>query len=251
MAKQKSLIKLEGTIGDITFVKTKDGYIAKEKTSLNGQRIASDASFQRTRENNAEFGRAGKAGKTLRNALRSQLQNVSDSRMISRLTREMMRVLQADTVNARGERTVQEGNLALLTGFDFNIHGKLSTTFFAPYSATINRAAGELSVTIPSFVPMNMVAAPSGTTHFKILAAGAAVDFGAGKHTSDARESVVLPWNATTTLAITLTCNVPGGSTDPLFLLAGLEFLQEVNGVYYPLKNGSYNAMAVVQVDIQ
>lgn len=78
MAKQKGIIKLEGTIGDITFVKTKDGYIAKEKTGLTGERIANDPAFQRTRENGAEFGRAGKAGKMLRTAFRSLLQNAAD-----------------------------------------------------------------------------------------------------------------------------------------------------------------------------
>jgi hypothetical protein len=250
MAKQKSIIKLEGTIGDITFVKTKDGYLAKEKTSMNGQRIASDPAFQRTRENNAEFGRAGKAGKLLRNALRSQLKDVSDNRMVSRLTSEMIRVLQADAVNERGQRNVLEGDLSLLTGFDFNIQGKLSTTFYARYAATIDRTAGDLTVFIPPFIPAHMVAAPSGTTHFRILAAGAAVDFGGGGYESDAQESVVLPWNATATLGITLTCSVPGGSTDPLFLLLGIEFLQEVNSGYYPLKNGAHNAMAVVAVDL-
>lgn len=34
MAKQKGIIKLNGTIGDITFYKTKDGYIAREKGAL-------------------------------------------------------------------------------------------------------------------------------------------------------------------------------------------------------------------------
>jgi hypothetical protein len=79
LARQRSIIKLEGTIGDITFVKTRDGYLAKERTSMNGARITTDPAFQRTRENNAEFGRAGKAGNILRNALRGQLQKASDS----------------------------------------------------------------------------------------------------------------------------------------------------------------------------
>jgi hypothetical protein len=39
MAKQKGIIKIEGTIGDITFVKTKDGYITTEKTSMSGSTL--------------------------------------------------------------------------------------------------------------------------------------------------------------------------------------------------------------------
>jgi len=83
---------LRGTIGNITFYKSGDGYLAREKGGVGANRIATDPAFQRTRENGAEFGRAGKAGKVLRNALRSLLQNTSDSRMISRLTREMMKL---------------------------------------------------------------------------------------------------------------------------------------------------------------
>jgi hypothetical protein len=37
-------------------------------------------------------------------------------------------------------------------------------------------------------------------------------------------------------------------STKPLFLALGLEFFQEVNGRMYPLKNGSFNPLALVQV---
>jgi len=96
MAEQKGIIPLRGTIGNITFYKSKDGFMAREKGSLDANRIATDPAFQRTRENGAEFGRAGKAGKYLRTALRSLLQNVSDSRMIARLVKEMMRVIKAD-----------------------------------------------------------------------------------------------------------------------------------------------------------
>jgi hypothetical protein len=71
MAKQKGIIKLEGTIGDITFYKSQDGYLAREKGGVPADRIANDPAFQRTRENGAEFGAAGKAGKVLRNAIRA------------------------------------------------------------------------------------------------------------------------------------------------------------------------------------
>ena len=63
MARQRSIIKLDGTIGGITFYKSKDGYLAREKGGIPAERIRNDPAFQRTRENGAEFGRAGKAGK--------------------------------------------------------------------------------------------------------------------------------------------------------------------------------------------
>jgi hypothetical protein len=41
---------------------------------------------------------------------------------------------------------------------------------------------------------------------------------------------------------------VTPNSVSPLFLALGVEFFQEVNGQMYPLKNGTYNPLALVQV---
>lgn len=251
MAKQKGIIKLEGTIGDITFLKTKDGYIAKEKTSVNADRIANDPAFERTRENGAEFGRAGKAGKVLRNAFRSLLQAIADSRMVSRLTQTMMLVVKADTTNVRGERNVLDGETELLNGFDFNINSKLSTAIYAPYTHSINRTSGAVVVDIPSFIPGSMIAAPSGTTHFKIRAAAAEVDFENGAFTTQVAETGLLPWDNVATTAINLSNSLPANSTHPLFLVLSIEFSQEVNGNNYSLNNGAFNAMSLIEVSGQ
>jgi len=160
MAKQKGIIKLDGTIGGITFYKsTQDGYLAREKGGVSAEKIANDPAFQRTRENGEEFGRAGKAGKLLRNAIRAMLQNASDSRMVGRLTQKMVEVIQEDATNPRGQRNVIDGEAELLEGFEFNISGKLGTTLYAPFTGTIDRVAGTLTASIPSFVPINMLAA--------------------------------------------------------------------------------------------
>lgn len=249
MAKQKGIIKLDGTIGGITFYKSQDGYLAREKGGVSAEKIANDPAFQRTRENGEEFGRAGKAGKLLRNAIRAMLQNASDSRMVSRLTQKMVEVVQADITNPRGQRNVIDGEAELLQGFEFNISGKLGTTLYAPYTSTIDRVAGTLEASIPSFVPLNMIAAPGGTTHFKVVTAGAEIDFENETFVMDSNASAILPWDATATAVLTLTNTVTANSTKPLFLALGIEFYQEVNGQMYPLKNGAYNALALVKVD--
>jgi hypothetical protein len=248
MAKQKGIIKLAGTIGDITFYKSQDGYLAREKGTLDGARIANDPAFQRTRENGSEFGAAGKAGKMLRVALRALLQNTADSRMVSRLTQKMVEVIQADATNARGLRNVIDGEAELLEGFEFNKNGKLGTALYAPYTSTIDRVAGTLTVDIPAFIPANMIAAPGGTTHFKISSAGAEVDFENETYVVDSNSSNILPWDAIATAVINLANAVTANSTHPLFLALGIEFYQEINAVQYPLKNGAYNALSLVKV---
>jgi hypothetical protein len=248
MAQQKGIIPLKGTIGNITFYKSKDGYLAREKGSLDANRIANDPAFQRTRENGAEFGRAGKATKVLRNAFRSLLQNVSDSRMIARMVKEMMRVIKADELNPRGSRNVIDGEAELLTGFEFNANSKLGTSLYAPFTGDINRVSGNLSLLIPSFIPVNMVAAPSGATHFKIVSAGAEIDFENESYVADIQTTGDLPWDGNATAVINLVNAVTPNSTKVLFLLLGIEFYQHVNGVKYSLKNGAFNALAIVKV---
>ncbi len=249
MARQKGIIKLKGTIGDITFYKTQDGHLAREKGGIDASRIASDPAFQRTRENGSEFGRAGKAGKLLRTALRPLLLNSADGRMVSRLTQAMVKVIQADLVSDRGLRNVIDGEAELLFGFEFNIRGKLGTSLFAPFVATIDRVAGEISVDIASFIPANMIAAPSGTTHFKIISGGAEVDFEAETFVVATSETAILPWDATPTAVINQVNAVTAASTKPLFLALGVEFYQQINGTMYPLKNGAFNPLSVAKVD--
>jgi hypothetical protein len=248
MAKQRGIIKIEGTLGDITFFKTQDGYIAKEKTTISGSRIASDKAFQRTRENNAEFGRAGKAGKVLRTAIRTLLQNAKDRRVTSRLTKEMMKVIKADASSTRGQRNVVDGEAELLQGFDFNINAVLSTTLYAKYNTAIDRVTGLLEVVIPSFIPVNDLVIPDGATHYKIVCGGAEVDFENGVTVESTSATGVLPWDANATPAITLSNPVTANSTHPLFLLLGIQFFQQVNNINYPLKNGAFNALSLVKV---
>ena len=248
MAQQKGIIPLRGTIGNITFYKSGDGYLAREKGGIDANRIATDPAFQRTRENGAEFGRAGAAGKVLRGALRALLQNTADSRMVGRLTREMMRVIQADAINERGLRNVIDGEAELLEGFEFNINGKLGTTLYAPFTGTIDRVTGALNVAIPAFVPANMVAAPSGSTHFKIISAGAAINFENETYEVTMSATADLPLNGAATAVINLANAVTANSPHPLFLALGIEFYQQVNTTMYPLKNGAFNALSLVKV---
>ncbi len=248
MAKQKGIIPLKGTIGNITFYKSGDGFLAREKGGIDAKRIETDPAFQRTRENGAEFGRAGSAGKLLRTSLRTVLIRAADRKMVSRLTREMMKVIQADATNSRGQRNVIDGEAELLEGFEFNENGKLGTTLYAPFTTTIDRVTGQLKVDIPAFVPLDLITAPSGATHFKIVSAGVEIDFENKSYVADSKSTPELPWNDVAVVPISLTNTVTANSAHSLFLALGIEFLQAVNGGMYPLKNGAFNALALVKV---
>jgi hypothetical protein len=249
MARQLSIVKLKGTIGGINFYRSMDGFMAREKGGVDASRIATDPSFQRTRENGTEFGAACSAGKVLRVALRALLQNVSDTRMVSRLAQSMTQVIKADKTSVRGQRNVIDGEAELLKDFDFNINGLLSMCLFAPFTSTIDRAAGTLKVSIAPFNPKVLITAPDGATHFKIVAAGTEVDFENETNVTDSKESDMLPLDATITAALELSTSVTPASKHPLFIALGIEFYQDVNGEKYSLKNGAFNALKLVKVD--
>ena len=249
MARQDGVIKLTGQMGGISFYKSRDGHLVRLKSGVDGERIKNDPAFARTRENGAEFGRAGASSKLLRTALRTLILAVADGRMASRLTRQMMKVIQADATNTRGQRNVIDGEAELLRGFEFNLDGKLGSTFFAPFAPAIDRVAGNLTIDVPAYIPGNMIGAPQGATHFKLIAAGVEVDFEAGSYvvnTSATPEIVLGPQNEA---ALNLTNVVTPNSVHPLFVAFGIEFMQFINGAYYPLKNGAYNALQLVAVD--
>ena len=248
MAKQKSIFRLKGNIGGVSFYKSQDGYLAREQGSIDPSRIHHDAAFQRTRENMAEFSDAAKSGGILRSALRPQLMRTADGRVAGRLTGKMMEILKTDMESARGERRVALGTPQMLEGFDFNIKAPLSSTLYALYLAQINRTVGESSIHLSSFIPDEGVMMPEGSTHFKLISSCAIIDFAARDFEASFQESALIPVNSPVTENIDLQHTMSASSVLPMFLTLGVLFYQQVNGVAYSLKNGVYNALSVVKV---
>jgi hypothetical protein len=249
MAKQNGIIKLKGTIDDISFYKSADGHLARAKGGVDANRIANDPAFQRTRENGQEFGRAGKGGKLLRKSIRILLQQASDRRVVSRLTRDLLAIVKTDPVNERGQRTIQDGDLTLLNGFECNLNGKLATTFFSEYSLAFDRATGEATLNVPAFSPSLRIAAPGGTTHFMLSLGAAELDFANETAVFNMDSTGVLPYTGADTAQLSLAASVTANSTLPVIQVLGVSFFQEVNGQMYALKNGANNALAIVNVD--
>jgi hypothetical protein len=104
MAKQTGIIKLKGKIGDLSFYKSKDGHLAREKGGVEADRIKNDPAFVRTRENGVEFGSSATAGKFSRDSLRPIALSASDNRVVARMTKLMTQIKNLDTTSVRGLR---------------------------------------------------------------------------------------------------------------------------------------------------
>ena len=248
MAKYKSLFNVEGTLGEITFYKNKDGYYIRSKGGISKDRILKDPAFARTRENLTEFGSTATSGKQLRQAINSLLFDAKDGKVTSRLTKALSLVKNQDVISARGQRMVSMGlataaGKASLKGFDFNKNAVLNSVLKAQYS--LNTTTGEIIIT--DLIPNQQLAAPSGATHVSLTCAFLNLDM--DNDISDLQISPIanLPLNGLAT-TVTLTPPAPATGTGISFYFLKAAFFQVINGIQYPLDNGTFNALQIIDI---
>ena len=248
MAKQDGILPIKGSIDNLTFTKRKSGgYGAQKKNGFSADRIANDPAFIRTRENGAEFGRAGRAGKLLRASLSTILGQLSDKTALTRLMKVMMRVIKSDSVNDRGLRTVTDGELEFLEEFEFNESSPIKTSFKGIFTPLIDRVTGMLKITMPGFIPNQLVSFPKGATHFRFIVAGFGLDFTAGTFEGVINPADYFPIDATNTGEVVIEAAIRAGMTSSLFLFFGIEYFQFVNTKMYPFADKSFNSLSIVK----
>lgn len=163
---------MTGTLQEISFYKREGEYLAREASGPDRERIMKDPKFKRTRENMSEFGGAAVLGKEFREGWTSLLQKVADSRMTSRVTGLMRKIIGGGR-GPRGQRSFDLlTNKRHVEGFEFNRQQSLSAVFYAPFgmpAADANRSV--VTWTVPDFRTDEEVKAPYGATHFQLVLA--------------------------------------------------------------------------------
>lgn len=260
MAVNNSIIKLEGTLDNMTFYQKDGKNLVKKKTSVSKSRIMTDSAYRRTRENMREFGGAARVGKAFRTAFSGIVKTMSDTYMGSRINGLMKRINSYGT-GIRGERDFEIVTYGeLLRGFEFNKTAPLSAQFFAASARpTINASRDEVTWIIPDFNTDSFIRKPEGATHFKlVLAAGYVSDFtysnaqagyepvdedlnGLGGVSYSADIPLTGMVGVDTTLIVDLSSVGTISPTVALFVGIGIIFYQEINGDMYELAQG--NAM--------
>lgn len=224
--------------------------MAKLKSAVSADRIANDPAYARTRENGQEFGRAGKTGKLIRAAFSGVLAQIADGRMISRLLKAVMGAQKADTVSARGERNIITGDASFLEKFEFNDKSPFSATFTAQFLANVDRVTGQAIVTVESFVPARNINVPDGATHCKLFSAAATINFETGAIVKANATTPEIELGLQLERAFNLSQQLPANTTDHVIIVLGIEFYQQLNGRFYPMNNGSANAITIARVDM-
>ena len=240
MGLQTGFLGITGTLGGLVF--KKDGTIS---TAPPKRKIIA----VRTLENNSEFGRAASASKTFRDAFNQVMANISDKLVTSRMTKVMRAVIATDAVNERGQRGVIDAEIELVQGFEFNEKAISSTIMYGLFSAVVNRLTGAHKIEVASFDAQQDFSVPTGTTHLKLIASAASIDFENKESETNNATSVAFPYRLGVVPALTLELPLTPASVNPIALVYGAEFYQETNGKLYLLGNGSYTTAKVVMVD--
>lgn len=267
MAKQTGLVRYSGTMGGVRHFKIKglSGDFAGMVGGPSGDQVLNAPEFIRTRENMNEFGGCAIAGKSIRTALSQIVKQMSDPQMTGRLTGVIKKINLEDQTEARGYRAILiSKEKQYLIGFPFDQSISLEGVFTAPYSLThaVNRESATL--TIPPFNPENLVNAPAGATHFRLINALACVsDFeyndqtgtyepidSANNELSDVAYSGYLDLTTALTTPTVVTATLPGTPTltadASVLLCIGIEFFQQVGSNYYLFNSG--NALKIADI---
>jgi hypothetical protein len=248
MAKLDGILKIQGTLENLTFYKSADGHMVRTKGGVSKNRIMNDPAFIRTRENGTEFGECAGSGKLFRTAVGTMVFKAKDAKLSSRLLKVMSEIKNRDLVSNRGLRNVAEGitnpeGKLALKGFDFNNNAPMKSVLYAPY--TLEATSGKIG--IEQLIPAEQLRYPSGATHFSVQSAFANIDFSTGDHAITFSDVVNLPIDLAENTFSLVPSSVPDGSGVQVYLLL-IEFFQEVNGIQYSLKNGAFNVLNVLEV---
>lgn len=249
MARVKSLIKVEGTLDDITYYKSQDGFMARKKGGVSKNRIAKDPAFARTRENGTEFGEIARSGKYLRRAINGLLATAKDNRVTSRLTHVLSKVKNEDLTSARGQRNVATGiatanGKSWLNGFNFNNRAHMDSVLLSSY--TLDTVSGEVVIT--DLNPEQQIAFPGGATHITFSSGFLNLDFtDPDGYDLQLSPEVNIPITGTAN-TVTLTPAAAASGTGESYYFLKIAFFQEVNGIQYVLNNGAYNALQLIEI---
>jgi hypothetical protein len=170
MAKQKGIIRIKGSIGGITFYQRNGENLSREQNGPDKNKMKNDPNFARTRENNQEFGGSATIGKALRMGLVQEFDEMADVSTTGRITKLMKQIISRDMTGVRGQRGFAPVLFkSMFVNFQFSERNPFDSIFLAPFTAVPNAGRTEVTITVPPFNSGNMVHAPSGATHFRII----------------------------------------------------------------------------------
>jgi hypothetical protein len=179
MAILKDGIQFTGSVGNLTAynVKGSDQTIVRTKSGPTKEMIANDPNFERTRENNSEFGICASAAGRIRRMMFC-VNHLADYNFTPALSSLLMKMKVRDSVSARGQRGLLfSQHAALLQGFRLNRKNPFESVVRQTPVCSIDRTTGKGVVHLPDLTPgINLLLPPSPPLYRFVLGMGAIAD---------------------------------------------------------------------------
>jgi len=261
MARQTGMHTFQGKLGTTRGFRMKqlEGWFEGMLGGADKNTILTAPEFVRTRENMSEFAGSALAGKRFRNSFGGYPQAIADVIFTGRTLALMEKILHFDTVNPRGQRTIDFfANSTELVGYEMNRFRPFTSMAAMPFTAT--QTVTELTIVVPAFLPTDYLDIPAGATHFVFIYNSQTLSNyeydvnGYIPSTAAGNGSFLNNFSApidlfTLTTAINEATTQPVGSngTDQVSIGSfGIIFFQQIGADYYRLQQNS--AMTVVGV---
>ncbi|WP_139351271.1 hypothetical protein [Sphingobacterium sp. CZ-UAM] len=156
--------------------------------------------------------------------------------------------MQSDTLSARGERVLKPENLVMLQDLECNDRTKLASISLVPVLLDFDRISGDGILECMGLIPHLNIAKLQGATHVRYTIVLQEFNGENSDQRPAINRSAYIELNDLTPMNLRLTATLAADAAKSVLLLAGMEYFQLVNGAYYPLSNGQYNALTIKQV---
>ena len=247
MAKQKGIITLVGTIGELNFYERKGKPVAREAGGgFTSEAVKNGTNMVRVRENAGEFGAVSKAKKLVRLGLHPFLKDVKDVTLHGRMMTLFQTIKALDTESIRGQRRFEKGLATpygrhLLLAFDLT---PKSAGTLLPNDGVFDATAQSYTFT-PS-LPKNLKM-PKGATGIQVSLGLLHINF--TENTFKFHSSAQAYLDPTTpSTPITLTPEPLPTDTGVRFAVLQVRYYQEVNGSRFLLNDLNAHGIDIVGV---
>ena len=263
MAKASSILRLQGTIQEITFYQRNGKWFARAKSSLTGKKVKKSPRFKRSMENMREFGATSVITKQVWACFPKNWKHFRDTGAFNRYKSIVYRVMMNDAGD-RGQHAFRPTRLwELWQGFPFHKEKYFGSSCHADFSSAWDPATGILSLALPATAGDLMLDPSGGATHARIDFAGIILTpylpntaleqwisdpewrsefFATTSCTFPIADATILP--PPLTLSFPATPNLPPGYL--MQALVGISFYQEVASVMNLLPDKS--SMMILKV---
>lgn len=248
MARQKGLVVLNGTIGDLNFyVREGEALVRKAGGGFTSKAIKNKPSMIRVRENSSEFGGCMVATKHFKIAIVSLLCLFKDGKRHQRLAQLFTQIKDCDSVSERGKRNVGSGILtdegkAKLAGYVISSRGNLFKLLHQHHSFE-----WDMNGFVINNFSSSDVNFPKGATHLEVIVGWLVFDFGSYDYSFYKSDRVLVGTDYTEPILQIAPTVLPEGLGSRVGLVF-LRFIENINGVNYPLKAIGDTALEVVFV---